>query len=216
MSKVYKSIDELTANAQLACRTFLAECEKCGLKVRITETYRSQKRQNELYAQGRTTPGKKVTWTLNSRHTGRRAWDICQTIKGREYDNSNGFFDKCGAVAKKLGIIWGGTWKTPDRPHFEVSKSWTLPNGYKGEEHDMEEMKKLQEKVAILEKRVTELEEETAVYNYIDENMPGWMKEITVWARDNGVITGTGNGWGMTKTKAETLVMIKNAHKKLN
>ncbi len=203
MSSVCRDISALTPNAQIACKAFLAECEKQGLKVRITETYRSQERQNELYAIGRTKPGSKVTWTLNSRHTSRRAWDVCQNIKGKEYDTSEGFFDKCGKVAKKLGITWGGTWKTPDRPHFEVSASWTLPIGYESEDIDMEELN-------ALKKRVEELEKANAVYNYIDDNMPKWIKEITEWALERGIIKGTGEGLGMTRTKAENLVMIRN------
>ena len=34
----------------------------------VIEGVRSDARQEELYAQGRTTPGNIVTWTLNSRH----------------------------------------------------------------------------------------------------------------------------------------------------
>lgn len=67
------------------------------------------------------------------------------------------------------------------------------------------------EELNALKKRVEELEKEHAVYNYIDENMPKWIKDITEWALDKGIISGTGNGLGMTKTKAENLVMIKKA-----
>lgn len=208
MSRTVRDISELLPFAQLACNTFLKECEREGLKVRITETYRSQERQNELYAKGRTKPGNKVTWTLNSRHTSRRAWDICQNIKGREYDTSTGFFEKCGAVAAKLGITWGGRWKTPDRPHFEVSEGWVLPDNYGEDEKLMEELKK---QIAALEHRISVLERDASVYNYIDKNMPDWIKTITGWALEKGIISGTGNGLGMTKTKAECLVMIKNA-----
>ena len=207
MSSVIKDIEALLPNAQLACALFLTECEKLGLKVRITETYRSQERQNELYAQGRTKPGNVVTWTKNSRHTSRRAWDICQNVKGKEYDTSEGFFDKCGSVAKTLGITWGGLWKTPDRPHFEVSADWSLPENYESEDIDMDELN-------ALKARVDKIEKELAVYDYIDENMPVWIREITLWALSKGIITGTGNGLGMTKTKAENLVMIKNALEK--
>ena len=59
----------------------------------------------------------------NSRHTGRMAWDICKNVKGQEYADA-AFFTKCGAIAKRLGITWGGTWDTPDKPHFEVTKDW--------------------------------------------------------------------------------------------
>lgn len=47
-----------------------------GHDVSVAETYRSQSRQNALYAQGRETPGSVVTWTLNSKHTQGRAVDL--------------------------------------------------------------------------------------------------------------------------------------------
>lgn len=121
--KACRDISALSPVAQRACRAFLRECEKEGLPVLITETYRSQARQDYLYAQGRTRTGKVVTWTRNSRHTGRMAWDICKNVKGQEYTDA-AFFAKCGAIAKRLGITWGGTWDTPDKPHFEVTKDW--------------------------------------------------------------------------------------------
>lgn len=122
-TKACRDIGALSPVAQRACRAFLRECEKEGLPVLITETYRSQVRQDYLYAQGRTRAGKVVTWTRNSRHTGRMAWDICKNVKGQEYADAT-FFTKCGAIAKRLGITWGGTWDTPDKPHFEVTKDW--------------------------------------------------------------------------------------------
>ncbi len=122
-TKVCRDIGALSPVAQRACRAFLRECEREGLPVLITETYRSQARQDYLYAQGRTRAGKVVTWTRNSRHTGRMAWDICKNVKGQEYADAN-FFAACGKIAKQLGITWGGTWDTPDQPHFEVTKDW--------------------------------------------------------------------------------------------
>jgi uncharacterized protein YcbK (DUF882 family) len=50
--------------------------EETGHDVQITETYRSQTRQNTLYAQGRQTPGPVVTWTQSSKHTQGRAVDV--------------------------------------------------------------------------------------------------------------------------------------------
>ncbi len=130
-----RDISALTKDAQKACNLFLDECKRQGLSVLITETYRSQARQDYLYAQGRTRAGNKVTWTRNSRHTSGRAWDICKNVKGEEYSDGS-FFKKCGAVAKSLGITWGGTWQTPDTPHFEISENWV----YKGDEINMEEL----------------------------------------------------------------------------
>lgn len=132
-----RDIKELTPNAQKACNLFLAECKKQGLNVLITETYRSQERQDYLYEQGRTRAGNKVTWTKNSRHTSRRAWDICKNVKGKEYSDSS-FFEKCGDIAKKFNITWGGTWKTPDTPHFEIPENWSFEGG----DESMEEFEK--------------------------------------------------------------------------
>lgn len=119
-----RDIGELSPLAQTACNLFLSECKKQGLNIFITETYRSQDRQNYLYALGRTEPGKIVTWTRNSRHTSRLAWDIA--CKGANLYN-NETLSKAGQIAAKLGITWGGNWDTPDRPHFEISKDWKAP-----------------------------------------------------------------------------------------
>jgi uncharacterized protein YcbK (DUF882 family) len=50
--------------------------EETGHDVQVTETYRSQARQNALYAQGRQTAGPVVTWTQHSKHTQGRAVDV--------------------------------------------------------------------------------------------------------------------------------------------
>jgi len=72
-----RDLAELLPAAQTACRLLFQECYKAGIKnIFITETYRSQERQKYLYAQGRTRPGQIVTWTLDSNHKSRLAWDI--------------------------------------------------------------------------------------------------------------------------------------------
>ena len=125
--KTIRDIAELTPTAQKACGLFLQRCKEKGLPVYITETYRPQERQDELYAQGRTKPGKVVTWTKNSRHKSRRAWDICKLTGGKADYSDAAFFKACGNVAKELDITWGGSWKTPDMPHFEIAETWTEP-----------------------------------------------------------------------------------------
>ena len=73
MSSACRDINELLPAAQKACRLFMKKCREAGLKIFITETYRSQARQNELYNQGRTTPGQIVTWTKKSNHLTERS-----------------------------------------------------------------------------------------------------------------------------------------------
>lgn len=126
-----RDLNELLPVAQTACRLLFQECYKAGITdIFITETYRSQERQNYLYEQGRTRPGQIVTWTKKSRHTSRLAWDIAVAPPKSLYDTAT--LNKVGAIARKLGITWGGDWKgSIDRPHFEVTKDWKVPKGYK-------------------------------------------------------------------------------------
>jgi len=126
-----RDIAELLPVSQSACRLLFQECFKAGIKnIFITETYRSQERQNYLYAQGRTRPGQVVTWTLDSNHKPRLAWDIAVGPPQSLYGVTT--LNKVGAIAKKLRIEWGGTWiNAIDRPHFEVNSNWIMPKGYK-------------------------------------------------------------------------------------
>lgn len=127
-----RDIDELAKVAQRAIRLFFQECHKNGISIFVTETYRSLERQKYLYAQGRTRPGQVVTWTLDSNHKNRLAWDIgASTLNGNTNIYNLTVLKKAGAIAGKLGIEWGGTWtKNLDYPHFQVSANWTIPKGY--------------------------------------------------------------------------------------
>ncbi|AVK96743.1 M15 family peptidase [Lysinibacillus sphaericus] len=126
-----RDLSELLPVAQTACRLLFQQCYKAGIQnIFVTETYRSQARQNYLYTQGRTRPGKIVTWTLKSNHTSRLAWDIAVAPPKPLYDIDT--LTKIGAIARKLGITWGGDWaRRIDRPHFEVKPNWKMPRGYK-------------------------------------------------------------------------------------
>ncbi|MDD6735877.1 MAG: M15 family metallopeptidase [Clostridiales bacterium] len=184
-AKICTDITELSGVAQKACKLFLDRCEGKGLKVRITETYRSQERQNALYAKGRTEPGNIVTWTKNSRHTSRRAWDICQNVKGKEYSDRE-FFKSCGAVAKELNITWGGSWSTPDMPHFEIGANWTAPAESEVNAMTAEEKKEFDK----LKRTVSELDsQKERVYHYTEE-LPDWAHATVQKLLDKGIYAG--------------------------
>ena len=212
-----RDINELTPAAQQACKLFLERCAEKGLKVRITETYRSQERQNYLYEQGRTRPGNKVTWTKNSRHTSRRAWDICQNVKGKEYADS-GFFKACGQIAKELGITWGGTWKQADTPHFEIDTNWTIQkedNTMTQQEREkfnalVEAVENLTHTVDKLADRIRILEN-PMIYNYIDENMPLWARDTIQKLVDKGLLVGDENGLHLTDNDLKQFVINDRA-----
>lgn len=145
VTKSCRDINQLTPVAQTACELFMSKCKEVGLNVLITETLRTQERQNYLYCQGRTVAqatakgisedfatkycnpkANQVTWTLSSNHKTGMAWDVCKNVKGQEYSDKS-FFEKAGKVAKELGIEWGGDWKEKDTPHFQVDKNWKAP-----------------------------------------------------------------------------------------
>ena len=205
-----KDISELTPNAQKACKMFLTECESQGLKVRITETYRSQERQNYLYEQGRTRKGNVVTWTKHSRHTSRRAWDICKNVKGQEYSDKK-FFAKCGKIAKNLNITWGGTWKQADTPHFEISENWNINK--EDDEMTQEEktkFNKLVDEVNDLKSQVNHINSKM-IYNYIDKNMPDWATPTIKKLVDNGFLNGDENGLNLTDEMLRIFVVLDRA-----
>lgn len=97
---------------------FLQHCQHAGYTVFITEGYRSQERQNKLYAQGRTKRGRKVTWTLNSLHTQGIAIDIAFNEDPIYPTDIEDWLD-VGYIAELNGIDWGYTLWGRDLPHFQ-------------------------------------------------------------------------------------------------
>ncbi|AQW91339.1 M15 family metallopeptidase [Elizabethkingia anophelis] len=105
----------------------------------ITEGVRTLKRQQELFAQGRTKPGIKVTNAdgvkNKSNHQAKadgfgHAVDLYPFFLGQVQVNHKDTIknlklisDHIKKIAKELGIniTWGGDWKSPyDPPHFEI------------------------------------------------------------------------------------------------
>ena len=102
----------------------------------VVEGLRTKQRQDELYAQGRTKPGKVVTWTMKSKHIDGLAVDIAPCNKDGSINwNDLKMFDKMAdamfKAAEELGvkIRWGRDWDMDgtsgekgetDSPHFEL------------------------------------------------------------------------------------------------
>lgn len=85
-----------------------------GHDVTVTETVRSQARQDALYAQGRTTEGPIVTWTRHSKHARGLAADLL--IDGT-YDNAVGYA-RLARIAKEEGLRTLGA---KDPGHVELA-----------------------------------------------------------------------------------------------
>lgn len=105
----------------------------------VLEGVRTPARQKQLYAQGRTKPGPKVTWTLNSNHfvnpkTGYgHAVDLVPwPVDWNDLDKFDAMAHAMFTAAKELGIgiRWGADWDRDgnfrergetDSPHFELA-----------------------------------------------------------------------------------------------
>jgi peptidoglycan L-alanyl-D-glutamate endopeptidase CwlK len=109
-----------------------------GYEMRVTDGVRTQDEQQELYAQGRTTPGPDVSF---KRPLGRTVTNADGLSRRSNHQPVQGFgkavdctfwiggipswaddlpWELYGAMAKALGLKWGGDWKSPDRPHIEL------------------------------------------------------------------------------------------------
>ena len=93
----------------------------------ITECFRSAKRQDELYTQGRTTPGPIVTYKRGgeSKHNvlPSVALDVAFLLPNGEASWSGLLLSKFARLMKAADaqVRWGGDWPGfRDRPHFEV------------------------------------------------------------------------------------------------
>lgn len=106
-----------------------------GARLMVVEGLRTKARQAELYAQGRTAPGKVVTWTLNSKHIDGLAVDCAPCEAGKIIWDEPRLFDamafafKLAADEVGVSVRWGADWDgdgkprekgESDSPHFEL------------------------------------------------------------------------------------------------
>ena len=158
---------------QVLAAKLKAESAKQGLKIAIGETYRTVAEQDALYAQGRTTPGNKVTnaqgSTYSSYHQWGTAFDIYRNDGQGAYNEAGNFFGRVGEIGVSIGLEWGGNWKSPvDKPHFQLPDWGSSTSGIKKVYASPEEFKK------------------TWVSEIPEEKISGWKEEGGGWRYYNG------------------------------
>ena len=124
-----RSLSDLHPKVMMMATKFIAACKDQGIDVSITSTYRDIESQNALYAQGRTTAGKRITNAKGgySWHNFKCAFDFAPLKFGKIDWNDTKLFDRCGAIAKTVGLEWGGDWSSfPDKPHLQYTGGLTL------------------------------------------------------------------------------------------
>lgn len=158
-------------------------CAKVGLMVKITDCYRDAAEQAECVSRGTSS-----LYYPNSHHNWGTAFDFCRADgKGNGYYNGDKFFERVGAVGKRIGLEWGGDWIKPvDRPHFQLPDWGTstakLKALYGTPEKFRETWKAEQE-----DEEVTEVR-----YNTIEE-IPEWGRATIQSLIDKGCFADTKN-----------------------
>ncbi|KAB7671293.1 M15 family metallopeptidase [Bacillus sp. B1-b2] len=136
---------ELNETVKNKMNSLIEQVEEVGIRIIITEDYRSIEEQDRLYEQGRSTEGNIVTNAKGgeSYHNYGLAIDFAlldingNVIWDMNYDgNGNGKADWIEVVntAKKLGFEWGGDWANfKDYPHLQIDFDLSIEELQRGE-----------------------------------------------------------------------------------
>lgn len=148
-----RSLDDLCPAAKKKAEEHIEACKAAGLDIVITSTRRIPLEQNALYLQGRASldvvnlarkdaglwlikeeENHKVTWTMESIHLYDCAYDFGLRVNGKVHYNVKedvnkdniADYEQAGAIAKSLGITWGGDFPRRDMPHCQYTGGLTL------------------------------------------------------------------------------------------
>ncbi|MED4922887.1 LysM peptidoglycan-binding domain-containing protein [Anoxybacillus geothermalis] len=107
-------------------RQLIEKAYREGINIIITQGLRTVEEQNELYAQGRTKPGKIVTNAKGgySYHNYGLAFDFAVlNDDGSVNWKVDEQWKRVGAIGKSLGFEWGGDWRgnLVDYPHLQYT-----------------------------------------------------------------------------------------------
>ena len=121
-----KAIATLLPQVQPYARALVKKAAQHGITIKVIAGLRTYEEQNELFAQGRTKPGRIVTNARGgfSNHNFGIAFDV-GVFEGASYLGESPKYKAVGALGLDLGLEWGGNWKTfLDEPHFQLRPKW--------------------------------------------------------------------------------------------
>jgi peptidoglycan L-alanyl-D-glutamate endopeptidase CwlK len=131
-----RDIHALNPRTSAKALDFQVRCANAGIDIIFTSTFRDDESQNSLYAQGRTTPGKRVTNVAGggSFHNWRVAFDFVPIVNGKAIWDDNDLWERCGVIGEQCGLEWGGRWKKfVDRPHMQDTMGFSIAQYQRGE-----------------------------------------------------------------------------------
>lgn len=120
-----RSLLDLNPQFQPHVQRFLEIAAQAGLDVLIYCTLRLFAEQTQLYAIGRTEPGKIVTNAKagESAHNYGFAIDGAPLIQGRIAWDDHAHWQIYGEIAESIGLEWAGSWvHMPEFPHIQLPK----------------------------------------------------------------------------------------------
>ncbi len=121
-----RTIATLQPEVQPYARALVIKAAALGITIKVISGLRTYAEQNDLYAQGRSRPGRVVTNARGgySNHNFGIAFDI-GIFDGATYVDESPRYKAIGALGVELGLEWGGNWKTiKDEPHFQLRPAW--------------------------------------------------------------------------------------------
>lgn len=121
-----KAIATLLPKVQPYARSLVHKAAAAGITIKVLSSLRTYAEQDALYAQGRTTLGKKVTNAKggHSNHNFGIAFDI-GVFEGTKYLDDSPKYKTVGVLGVEIGLEWGGNWKSiVDQPHFQLRPNW--------------------------------------------------------------------------------------------
>jgi peptidoglycan L-alanyl-D-glutamate endopeptidase CwlK len=128
-----RNLEDLHPRVKAMAELMIERCKAAGIDFQITSTYRDKESQDELYAQGRTKPGQKVTNARGgqSMHNYRVAFDVVPKKSGQLVWGTTGedgkLWQKIGEIGESCGLEWAGRWKTfREMPHFQFTGGLSL------------------------------------------------------------------------------------------
>lgn len=126
MAEILRDLEYLHPTIKRKASLLLQKCDESGVPIIITETLRTEARQNDLYAQGRSGPRRNWKRVTNARypqslHSWGLAFDFAVLIDGKINWQRVDLYNQVGHLGENLGLEWGGRWRTSaDRPHFQL------------------------------------------------------------------------------------------------
>lgn len=135
-------ISKLHPSIRPMAEALLRDAEAAGISLVITQGLRTNEEQARLYAQGRTAPGKIVTYAPagSSWHNFGLAFDVALLRDGKPtWPNDLKLWARIGELGKAVGLAWGGDFPPvngkdrKDRPHFEHHPGVSLSQARAGQ-----------------------------------------------------------------------------------